>query len=90
MMPHYKALARAGGRRKNQLLRLCRPMCGKALPFRYVLLLFLEAMPPIPEAQPRERVKKPNGKAESFRTSNGIAGKKGLAGKPEVERYSYQ
>jgi hypothetical protein len=53
MMPHYKALARAGGRRKDQLLRLCRPMCGKALPFRYVLLLFLEAMPPIPEAQPR-------------------------------------
>jgi hypothetical protein len=26
--------------------RLCRPMCGKAMPFRQALLNILEAMPP--------------------------------------------
>src|SRR6185295_3645426 len=30
------------------------PQCGKALPFRLVEINILEAMPPIPEAQPRK------------------------------------
>ena len=64
-------------RRQNtsSIPRLCRLMCGKAMPFRLIFFQYEEAMPPkFAEAQPLP-CRACHGKAEPFRTSNGKAAK---------------
>jgi len=53
-------------------MRLCRPMCGKAAPFRLLLLFDYRGYAANGEAQPHQ-IKKLDGKAEPFRISGGRA-----------------
>jgi hypothetical protein len=70
---------------KRLLLRLCRPMCGRAMPFRECTIDFGERLCLEPAAVPRRRSlrwqTKPVGKAKPYRTSGGRAAKqeRGLA-----------
>src|SRR5213592_1959325 len=59
-------------RRCPKSLRLCRLMCGRPLAFRQVSPLEF-GLRPVLGAQPRIHYQKPDGSAERFRTSVGIA-----------------
>jgi hypothetical protein len=59
----------------RDVLRLCRPMCGKALPFRPRVYFSIEAMPHLADTRRRLGSLKDyeTGKAKPFRTSDGEA-----------------
>jgi hypothetical protein len=54
-------------------MRLRRPMCGKALPFRNATLYDEEAVPPRRGAASLDKTQEQSGKAEPYRTSGGKA-----------------
>lgn len=55
------------------LRRLCRPMCGKVLPFRDVRFNAREALPPTRGVASANDESKLTGKAKPYRTSVGKA-----------------